>query len=103
MELIGEFLGKVPEYGIPDQEKFQTVDLYEGKNLRAVLICFQSMARKVCTIGSISCLSRFIPMFMCKDKVQRKLHNIAITMFLYTGLKISEVKVINCFNLPGKE
>ncbi|XP_064614639.1 uncharacterized protein LOC135478260 [Liolophura sinensis] len=46
MELIGEFLGKVPEYGIPDQEKFQTVDLYEGKNLKAVLICFQSMARK---------------------------------------------------------
>ena len=45
MENIGNFLSGVSAYGVPANESFQTVDLYENQNMRQVLICIQSLGR----------------------------------------------------------
>lgn len=47
MELIELFVRKAKEFGVPDHETFQTVDLFERQNLHQVVICLQSLARKV--------------------------------------------------------
>lgn len=47
MENINNFLQVAKEFGVPDQETFQTVDLWERQNLNSVVICLQSMGRKV--------------------------------------------------------
>lgn len=47
MELIELFVKKAKEFGVPDHEAFQTVDLYEDQNLHQVVICLQSLGRKV--------------------------------------------------------
>lgn len=49
MENINNFLQVAKEFGVPDQETFQTVDLWERQNLNSVVICLQSMGRKVST------------------------------------------------------
>lgn len=46
MELIEVFIRKVKEFGVPDHENFQTVDLFEEQNLHQVVICLQSTSRK---------------------------------------------------------
>ncbi|ELT95893.1 hypothetical protein CAPTEDRAFT_176110 [Capitella teleta] len=46
MELIELFVLKAKEFGVPDHETFQTVDLYERQNLHQVVLCLQSLARK---------------------------------------------------------
>lgn len=46
MEMIGIFLSFAEKYGVPDPERFQTVDLYEKQNMAQVIICLQSVARK---------------------------------------------------------
>ena len=48
MELIELFIDSVKAFGVPDEERFQTVDLYEEQSLYQVLICLQTLARKVC-------------------------------------------------------
>ena len=47
MELINAFIDACKELGVPDHEAFQTVDLYEEQNLHQVVICIQSLGRKV--------------------------------------------------------
>ena len=48
MELIELFIDTIKMFGVPDEERFQTVDLYEEQSLYQVLLCLQTLARKVC-------------------------------------------------------
>lgn len=50
MENINAFLDAARELGVPAQETFQTVDLWERQNLNSVVICLQSLGRKVIQI-----------------------------------------------------
>lgn len=47
MENINAFLEAARAFGVPAQETFQTVDLWERQNLNSVVICLQSLGRKV--------------------------------------------------------
>lgn len=47
MENINAFLEVARNMGVPAQETFQTVDLWERQNLNSVVICLQSLGRKV--------------------------------------------------------
>ncbi|CAG2054011.1 unnamed protein product [Timema podura] len=47
MENINQFLDVAKNLGVPPQETFQTVDLWERQNLNSVVICLQSLGRKV--------------------------------------------------------
>lgn len=51
MENINLFLDQVKKLGVPAEETFQTVDLWEEQNLTSVLICLQSLARKASKFG----------------------------------------------------
>jgi len=51
MENINLFLEQVKKLGVPAEETFQTVDLWEEQNLTSVLICLQSLARKASKFG----------------------------------------------------
>lgn len=50
MENINAFLDAARQLGVPAQETFQTVDLWERQNLNSVVICLQSLGRKVLDI-----------------------------------------------------
>jgi hypothetical protein len=45
MENIGFFLKEVQELGVPSFESFQTVDLYEAKNMPQVVRCLIAVSR----------------------------------------------------------
>lgn len=47
MENISAFLASAQKFGVPTQETFQSVDLWERQNLNSVVICIQSLGRKV--------------------------------------------------------
>lgn len=47
MEVINLAVNAMEKYGVPKTELFQTVDLYEGQNLNAVLIACSAVGRKV--------------------------------------------------------
>ena len=47
MENISKFLGACEKYGVAKTDLFQTVDLYEGQNMPAVLTGLMALARKV--------------------------------------------------------
>lgn len=47
MENISAFLNAAKDLGVPNQETFQTCDLWEKQNLNSVVICLQSLGRKV--------------------------------------------------------
>lgn len=51
MENINLFLEHARQMGVPAQETFQTVDLWEKQNLLSVAICLQSLARKAPKFG----------------------------------------------------
>ncbi|KAK4876728.1 hypothetical protein RN001_009234 [Aquatica leii] len=51
MENINAFLEAAKELGVPAQETFQTVDLWERQNLNSVVICLQSLGRKAGNYG----------------------------------------------------
>lgn len=51
MENINQFLHHARELGVPAEETFQTVDLWEKQNLLSVCICLQSLARKAPKYG----------------------------------------------------
>jgi len=54
MENINNFLEVAGVLGVPSQEKFQTVDLWEKQNLNSVVICLQSLGRKASNFGKPS-------------------------------------------------
>ena len=47
MENINGFVTGAKACGVSDMECFQTVDLWERQNLNSVVICLQSLGRKV--------------------------------------------------------
>uniref|UniRef100_A0A2I9LNU2 Transgelin n=1 Tax=Centruroides hentzi TaxID=88313 RepID=A0A2I9LNU2_9SCOR len=51
MENINNFLDHARRLGVPAEETFQTVDLWEKQNLPSVCICLQSLARKASKYG----------------------------------------------------
>ena len=51
MENINKFLEAASKFGVPSQELFQTVDLWEKQNLNAVIICLQALGRKASKFG----------------------------------------------------
>ncbi|CAH1155716.1 unnamed protein product [Phaedon cochleariae] len=51
MENINAFLEAAKQLGVPPQETFQTVDLWERQNLNSVVICLQSLGRKANKYG----------------------------------------------------
>jgi hypothetical protein len=53
MENINVFLEAARDLGVPPQETFQTVDLWERQNLNSVVICLQSLGRKVSNSNGI--------------------------------------------------
>jgi hypothetical protein len=54
MENINQFLQALIQMGVPDFERFMTVDLYEEKNMLAVLECIYSFSRHAAKKGYIS-------------------------------------------------
>ena len=45
MENVQSFLAAAKKYGVPDEEVFQTPDLFEGRNLNQVALCLFSLGR----------------------------------------------------------
>ncbi|XP_011211038.1 PREDICTED: myophilin isoform X2 [Bactrocera latifrons] len=54
MENISAFLACAKNFGVPTQETFQSVDLWERQNLNSVVICLQSLGRKAHNYGKPS-------------------------------------------------
>lgn len=54
MENITAFLEVAKGLGVPTQETFQSVDLWERQNLNSVVICLQSLGRKAGNFGKPS-------------------------------------------------
>ncbi|XP_019879191.1 myophilin [Aethina tumida] len=54
MENINAFLESARDLGVPAQETFQTVDLWERQNLNSVVVCLQSLGRKAGNYGKPS-------------------------------------------------
>lgn len=54
MENITAFLDSAKKFGVPTQETFQSVDLWERQNLNSVVICLQSLGRKAHNYGKPS-------------------------------------------------
>lgn len=47
MENIQVFLNFCEQYGVPKGAQFQTVDLFEGRNMAMVLSCIQQLGSEV--------------------------------------------------------
>ncbi|XP_063360769.1 myophilin-like [Cydia amplana] len=54
MENINAFLEAAKKLGVPPQETFQTIDLWERQNLYSVVTCLQSLGRKAGNYGKPS-------------------------------------------------
>ncbi|CAG9132120.1 hypothetical protein JYU34_006713 [Plutella xylostella] len=54
MENINAFLEAAKKLGVPAQETFQTIDLWERQNLYSVVTCLQSLGRKAGNYGKPS-------------------------------------------------
>lgn len=75
MENINAFLIAAAQLGVPAQETFQTVDLWERQNLNSVVICLQSLGRKVtehnssasANVGRNLLLEFDVPFLICQS------------------------------------
>lgn len=47
MENISYFIDSARQLGVPDSENFSTVDLFEGKNIKQVMVCLSSLSRNL--------------------------------------------------------
>merc|ERR1712079_167709 len=45
MENVQSFLSAAKKYGVPDEEVFQTPDLFEARNIPQVTLCIYALAR----------------------------------------------------------
>mgnify|MGYP002043033913 FL=1 len=45
MENVQAFLAAIKKYGVPDEEVFQTPDLFEARNIPQVTLCLYALAR----------------------------------------------------------
>merc|ERR1711956_180461 len=45
MENVQSFLAAIKKYGVPDEEIFQTPDLFEARNISQVTLCLYALAR----------------------------------------------------------
>jgi len=45
MENVQTFLAAIKKYGVPDEEVFQTPDLFEARNISQVTLCLYALAR----------------------------------------------------------
>ena len=46
------FQDGIRKYGVPDEEIFQTADLFERRNIRQVCLCLYALARTVIFLSS---------------------------------------------------
>ena len=49
MENIQTFVNFCEAYGVPKTGLFQTVDLFDGRNMTQVVSCIQQLGSEVCT------------------------------------------------------
>ena len=50
MENVNSFLNAAKKYGVPDEEVFQTPDLFEARNLPQVSLCIFSLGDTIIMI-----------------------------------------------------
>lgn len=60
MENISAFLEAAKFFGVAAQELFQSVDLWERQNLNSVVICLQSLGRKVRFLLNVNSLHAIV-------------------------------------------
>merc|ERR1719513_91679 len=46
MENVQAFQAAIKKYGVPDEEIFQTADLFEARNIAQVTLCLYALARQ---------------------------------------------------------
>ena len=63
MENVQSFLAAIKKYGVPDEEVFQTPDLFEARNISQVTLCLYALARTTQKHPDISRSSHCIVMF----------------------------------------
>lgn len=49
MENLSAFQNAIKKYGVPDEDVFQTVDLFEKRNVPQVAQCLMALGRTVST------------------------------------------------------
>ena len=51
MENVQSFLNAAKKYGVPDEEVFQTPDLFEARNIPQVSLCIFSLGEKLILVA----------------------------------------------------
>lgn len=55
MENIQTFVNFCEAYGVTRTSLFQTVDLYDGRNMSQVISCIQQLGSEVCIVHNVFC------------------------------------------------